>query len=122
MCVNAAFIRHYVEGAPSIKACRRCYLASTRALDLVRYAYPNAGAFLTTDSRKAVEATEVVAIGKGEHGSIFVMRNPPQGTRDQHQDVDWSQFPAASEDVYLQVNCFVASDDSNQSAYHTRAA
>ena len=47
------------------------------------------------------------------HGSIFVMRNPPQETRDQHQDVDWAQFPAASEDVYLQVNCFVASDDSN---------
>ena len=46
------------------------------------------------------------------------MRNPPQETRDQHQDVDWAQFPAASEDVYLQVNCFVASDDSNQSAYH----
>ena len=46
------------------------------------------------------------------------MRNPSQEARDQHQGVGWSQFPAASEGVYLQVNCFVASDDSNQSAYH----
>ena len=82
VCVNAAFIRHYVEGAPSIKACRRCYLASTRALDLVRYAYPNAGAFLTTDSRKAVEATEVVAIGKGEHQRTLldVLQGIPRGS------------------------------------------
>ena len=46
------------------------------------------------------------------------MRNPDKGIRSKHEDVDWDQFPAASEDVYLQANCFVACDDSNQSAYH----
>ena len=43
VCVNVAFKRHYVDAAPSIKACRRCYLASTRALDLARYAYSEVG-------------------------------------------------------------------------------
>jgi hypothetical protein len=71
------------------------------------------------EARKSKQGTSE-NLGKklSNHGSIFVMRNPSQETRDQHQGVDWSQFPAASEDVYLQVNCFVASDDSNQSAYH----
>ena len=71
------------------------------------------------EARKSKQGTSE-NLGKklSNHGSIFVMRNPPQETRDQHEDVDWTQFPGASEDVYLQVNCFVASDDSNQSAYH----
>ena len=71
------------------------------------------------EARKSKQGTSE-NLGKklSNHGSIFVMRNPAQEIRDRHQDVDWGQFPAASEDVYLQVNCFVASDDSNQSAYH----
>ena len=50
-------------------------------MDLARYAYPNAAAFLTTDSRNAVEATEVVAVGKGEHQRTLldVLQGIPQG-------------------------------------------
>ena len=32
--------------------------------------------------------------------------------------MDWNQYPAASEELLLQVNCFVARDGSSQSAYH----
>ena len=87
-------------------------LNSTTALEMKDYSGK-------LEARKSKQGTSE-NLGKklSNHGSIFVMRNPDEGIRSKHEDVDWDQFPAASEDVYLQVNCFVACDDSNQSAYH----
>lgn len=46
------------------------------------------------------------------------MRNPPQWLRDtMGEDFDFSGYPAADDDCFIQVNMFAASDDSNQSAY-----
>ena len=71
------------------------------------------------EARKSKQGTsENLGTKLSNHGSIFVFRNPTKDIRERHPSTDWTQFPAASEDVYLQVNCFVATDDSKQSAYH----
>ena len=71
------------------------------------------------EARKSKQGTSE-NLGKklSNHGSIVIMRNPTEELRAQHTSVDWSKFPSADEDVYLQVNCFVACDDSTQSTYH----
>ena len=86
VCINVAFEGHYDKAAPSIKACRRCYDASTRAMELVRYAQPNAAAFrykVPRSSKKivAVEATEVIAVGKDQHQRTLlgVLEGIPKG-------------------------------------------
>ena len=35
------------------------------------------------------------------HGSLFIMRNPPQFIRDQHTDIDFSEFPDADDDFLV---------------------
>ena len=53
------------------------------------------------------------------HGSLFIMKNPPQRIRDFHSDsVDWSKFPSAEDDCLVQVNVYGGSDNSKQSANH----
>lgn len=52
------------------------------------------------------------------HGSIFVLRNPPAEVREQFPTVDWASFPPPNEECYVQVNIFAACDDSKQSAFH----
>ena len=53
------------------------------------------------------------------HGSLFIMKNPPQHIRDLHSDsVDWSKFPSAEDDCLVQVNVYGGSDNSKQSANH----
>jgi len=71
------------------------------------------------EARKSKQGTSE-NLGKklSNHGSFFVFRNPTPAIREKFPLIDWTQFPAASEDVFLQVNCFVATDDSSQSAYH----
>ena len=70
------------------------------------------------EARKSLQGTSE-NLGKkiSNHGSIFVMRNPGENIRERYPDVDWTQYPAASKEAFLQVNCFVACDDSSQSAY-----
>jgi len=71
------------------------------------------------EARKSRQGTsENLGEKLSNHGSIFVFRNPSNDIREQHPEIDWTQFPSASEDVYLQVNAFNAADDSSQSAYH----
>ena len=52
------------------------------------------------------------------HGSLFIMRNPPQFIRDQHADIDFSEFPDADDDCLVQMNMYGASDESKQSPFH----
>ena len=52
------------------------------------------------------------------HGSLFIIRNPPQSIREQHPEVDYSKFSAADDDCLVQVNMYGASDESKQSAFH----
>ena len=52
------------------------------------------------------------------HGSLFVMRNPPQHIRDAYDYIDFSEFPDAEDDCLIQVNMYGASDESKQSPYH----
>ena len=52
------------------------------------------------------------------HGSVYILRNPPQHIRANHPEIEFSSWPPSSDDCLVQVTVFSASDDSSQSAYH----
>ena len=53
------------------------------------------------------------------HGSLFIIKKPPQHIQYLHSDsVDWSKFPSAEDDCLVQVNVYGGSDNSKQSANH----
>ena len=67
MCTSRAFIPYYDPAAGSIKACRSCHEVASKALRLMRFAFPSAAAFKDSKhtGRAAEERLTAIAIGSG---------------------------------------------------------
>ena len=71
------------------------------------------------EARKSMQGTsENLGRKISLHGSLFIMRSPTADIRAAHPEVDWTKFPAADDDCFVQVNMYGASDESKQSAFH----